>query len=65
MKNPKVGQNVIVYDRYRFAIPLRARIVKLSEHNDGVEVTLNQSNNHNYPIGSNVWVSRRQLRKDK
>jgi len=45
MKDPKVGQAVIVYD--------------------GVQVQLTESNNPNYPIGcDNVWVSRRQLRRD-
>lgn len=66
MKNPKIGEKVIVYDRFRFAIPLRAVVLKLSESNDGVQLQLTESNNHNYPIGStDVWVSRRQLRKDK
>lgn len=64
MKNPKKGQTVIVYDRYRFAIPLRALVVRLSTVNDGVQVQLMESNNPSYPIGcDNVWVSRRQLRK--
>lgn len=65
MKKPTVGQAVIVYDRYRFAIPLTAEVVSLSTYNDGVEVKLRQSNNAKYPIGCNVWVSRRQLRADK
>jgi len=64
MKNPKKGQCVIVYDRYRFALPLRALVVGLSRANDGVQVQLMESNNPNYPVGcDNVWVSRRQLRK--
>ncbi len=64
MKNPKKGQTVIVYDRYRFALPLRALVVSLSTANDSVQVQLMESNNPNYPVGGdNVWVSRRQLRK--
>ena len=64
MKNPKTGQTVIVYDRYRFALPLRGLVVGLSTANDGVQVQLMESNNPRYPIGcDNVWVSRRQLRK--
>lgn len=63
MKSPKVNQIVVVYDRYRFAIPLRAIIRQLSITNDGVRVQLLESNNSNYPIGCDtVWVSKRQLR---
>jgi len=64
MKNPITGQQVIVYDRYRFDIPLKAIIVALSTTNDGVQVQLTESNSTTiYPIGyDNVWVSRRQLR---
>ena len=66
MKKPRIGEKVIVYDLFRFAIPLRAVVLKLSESNDGVQLQLTESNNHNYPIGcTDVWVSRRQLRKDK
>ena len=62
----KVGDKVVVYDRFRFAIPLRAVVINLSESNDGVQLQMTESNNHNYPIGcTDVWVSRRQLRKDK
>jgi len=64
MKNVKKGQSVIVYDRYRFALPLRGIVVALSTANDGVQVQLTESNNPKYPVGcDNVWVSRRQLRK--
>jgi len=65
MKKPKIGQAVLVYDRYRFSIPLRAVITELSKTNDGVEVKLSQSNNQQWPINSRTWVSRRQLRKIK
>lgn len=65
MKKVKNGQRVIVYDRYRFALPLKAIVVGLSTANDGVQVQLTESNNPHYPIGcDNVWVSRRQLRRD-
>jgi hypothetical protein len=64
MRRPKVGERVIVYDRYRFAIPLRAEIQELAEINDGVRVRLLESNNKAYLIGCDVWVSGRQLRKD-
>ena len=36
MKKVKLGQKVIVYDRYRFAIPLKAVVSKLSDTTDGV-----------------------------
>lgn len=66
MKSPRIGESVVVYDRFRFAIPLRAVVLKLSESNDGVQLQLIESNNHNYPVGcTDVWVSRRQLRKYK
>jgi hypothetical protein len=66
MKNPKKGERVMVYDRYRFAKPLTAIIVRVSDVNDGVHVQLTQSNNSRYPIGcDDVWVSRRQLRRAK
>ncbi len=65
MKSPKKNQIVLVYDRYRFAIPLRAVVAKHATGNDGVEVQLLESNNSVYPIGSTVWVSKRQLRLSK
>jgi len=65
MKNPKIKQRVVVYDRYRFAIPVKGIIVNVSDSNDGVQVQLTTSNHPQYPVGcDNVWVSRRQLRKD-
>jgi hypothetical protein len=58
------GQEVMVYDRYRFAIPLRAVIIQFAEMNDGVRLHLLQTNNSQYPIGcENVWVHQSQLRK--
>lgn len=60
-----VGDEVLVYDRYMFAIPLPSVITRFSHSNDGVEVTLLKSNNHNYPIGSTFWVHEAQLRKIK
>lgn len=66
MKNPCEGQEVIVYDRFRFAIPLKAVVMQLADSNDGVRLQLLESNNHNYPVGcTDVWVSRRQLRKQR
>lgn len=66
MKNPTVGQAVIVYDRFRFAIPVKGIVVHLSKANDGVQVQLTTTNNPQYPVGCDtVWVSSRQLRKDK
>jgi hypothetical protein len=59
-----IGDTVIVYDRYRFAIPLTAIIEEKSTTNDGVRLKLLESNTTNYPIGcSNVWVSEKQIRK--
>lgn len=66
MKKPTKGQKVIVYDRYRFAIPLKGIVVALSTANDGVQLQLTESNSNMYPVGCDtVWVSRRQLRRDR
>lgn len=65
-KEPKlfeIGEEVLVYDRYRFAIPLRAKVKNFSNSNDGIEVILLQSNNTSYPIGAPVWVHQTQLKK--
>lgn len=59
----RLGQEVIVYDRYRFAIPLKAVIIQFAETNDGVRLRLIESNNNHYPIGcEDVWVHQSQLR---
>ena len=58
-----LGADVKLYDRYRFAIPVDATIVKFSDSNDGVECVLRSSNNPNYSVGSKVWVSINQLRR--
>ncbi len=63
MKKTKIGRRVIVFDRYRFAIPLVGVVTDKSKKNDGVEVKLLQSNNSAYPINCKIWVSKRQLRK--
>lgn len=62
MGDLKIGDIVNVYDRYRFAIPLRAEIIKFSSTNDGVEVVLLESNSHKYPIGDSVWAHGQQLK---
>jgi len=56
----KPGDKVSVYDRFRFAIPLKGTVAELSEHNDVVMVVLDETNNHNYPIGCSVWVHQQQ-----
>jgi hypothetical protein len=66
MRTFEVGESVIVYDRYRFAIPVKGVVVDLSATNDGVRLQLTTSNNPEYPVGcKTVWVSHRQLRRDK
>ena len=58
----KVGDTVLVYDRYRFAIPLKAVVNNFSDFNDAVKVTLLESNSGKYPIGSgDVWIHYAQL----
>lgn len=56
-----IGDEVVVYDRYRFAIPLGATIEEFSKANDGVCLSLLKSNNKDYPIGCRVWVHRQQV----
>ena len=59
------GDSVTVYDRYRFAIALQAVVIKNSDSNDGVQVKLLTSNNRQYPVGLDIWVSEKQLRMNK
>jgi hypothetical protein len=63
MRRPITGKKVIVYDRYRFAIPLKGYIVALSKSNDGVQVQLLESNNKTYPVGCTIWVHSKQLQR--
>jgi hypothetical protein len=65
MKAPKLEDEVIVYDRHRFEVPLRAVVVDLAKQNDGVQVRLLESNSVDHQIGCVVWVPRRQPRKSK
>jgi hypothetical protein len=59
-----VDDEVVVYDRFRFAIPLKAVVRELSQTNDGVRVELRESNSVAYPVGcGNVWISEMQLRR--
>jgi hypothetical protein len=57
----QAGQTVLVYDRFRFAIPLRAVVVEQS--GEAVEVLLLESNNNKYPAGRKVWVFTEQIKK--
>ncbi len=63
MKNPKIGQLVIVYDKYRFAKPIQAIITEISD--DGVRILLNETNSSLYKSGNHTLVFRQQLREDK
>jgi hypothetical protein len=62
-KNVKLGILVKVYDRYRFAKPLYARVIWTSECNDGVKILLLQSNNKAYPVDCETWVHAQQLKQ--
>lgn len=67
LKDKKVfanGDAVRVYDRYRFAIPIRATVKQISDLDGGVEVVLEETNNAQYPVGSTIWVDARQLERD-
>ena len=58
----ELNSEVMVYDRYRFAIPLRAKVTRFSTENDGVLVKLLTSNAVKYPVGAEVWLHKAQLR---
>ncbi len=59
----KKGTEVLVYDKFRFAIPLRAIVEEFNAEHDSVRVKLLESNNTNYPVGCTIWVHGRQLWK--
>lgn len=66
MKNPQVGQRVLIYDHYRFGSePLRGMVQYILRHQDSVEVILLESFDAKFPVGATTVVSRRQLRRDK
>lgn len=60
----KKNDDVIVYDRYRFAIPLRGIVRDINPNNDGVKIELQESNNATYPVGTEVWVDVHQVSMD-
>ena len=57
----KISDEIIVYDRYRFAIPLKAVFTGRFGTNGGIEVELKESNNKKYPIGEKIWIHEKQL----
>lgn len=57
----KIGNTVTVFDRYRFAIPLLARVIGTNNLNDGVQVELIEGHGNNDP-GFTTWVHEAQLR---
>jgi len=64
MNKLEVGTEVVVHDRYRFAIPLRGTLEKFcGDANDGVWVKLTQANTKRWPIGCSVLVSIKQIRR--
>lgn len=66
MKNPQVGQHVLIYDHYRFGPePLRGMVQYVLRHQDSVEVIFSESFDAKFPVGATTVVSRRQLRRDK
>ena len=65
IENVRAGQKVLVFDRYRFAVPLKATICSTSGCNDGILVLLEHSNNSSYPIGTQIWVHAQQLKRIK
>ena len=58
------GKRVTIYDRYRFAIPVKGVVVREAETNDGVEVRLTTTNTTKYLVGCTIWVDKHQLRID-
>lgn len=66
MKNPQVGQYVLVYDHAKFPHgPAKGRIIAVDLSADIVILRLVETYGTTAPGGYPLWVSRRQLRKDK
>lgn len=60
----KVGERVKVFDRYRLASrDVFGVVAKLSNTDDGVEVTVDTAHRHMLPVqeGGKVWVRSQQL----
>lgn len=58
----RIGQQVTVFDSYRFGIPLNAFICSFGTKGNA-ELELLESNNPKFPIGTHVWVLLGQLRQ--
>ncbi len=64
MNKLAMGAQVVVYDRFRFAIALRATFIRrCNDINDDVVVRLVESNCRKYPIGCEVRVAVQQIRR--
>jgi len=59
----RIDDEVVVYDRYRFAVAVLGYIKKFSERTNGVQVKLTSTNNNRFPIDSTIWVDIHQIRK--
>lgn len=59
-----VGDKVILYDRYNFAIPVKGVINKLIPENNSAVVNLTTTNNPRYPVGSDFYALTKQLEID-
>ncbi|MDV6347519.1 hypothetical protein R2083_08325 [Nitrosomonas sp. Is35] len=59
-----VGDKVILYDRYNFAIPVKGVINKLIPENNSAVVNLTTTNNPHYPVGSDFYALTKQLEID-
>lgn len=60
-KHFEVDDLVAVFDRYNFAVPLKARVVEVAAMNDGIAVRLLESNNTKFPVEHVHWVHAQQL----
>lgn len=59
-----VGDKVILYDRYNFAIPVKGVINRLIPENNSAVINLTTTNNPHYPVGSDFYALTKQLEID-
>ena len=57
----KAGDEVTVYDRFRFAIPLKAVVVDCETSVGSIKVKMTQSNNFEVPVGKEIWLFNQQV----
>ncbi len=60
-----VGDSVIIYDRYRYAKPLKGIVRQLGQHDSGCMVEFTTGHPKNEQVGTMQWVFAEQLMKEE